>query len=449
MIARHASCILFSFFLLAGTARADDVFLNVEAIADEDLCKSAGLGVDGPSLLDFFRKRTPSEADLKRVGVLIEQLDSVVFKVRQDASDKLVAIGPPALAQLKKAAVGNSLEMAQRAEKCIEIIERATAQGIPAAAARLLRFRKPDAACAVLLAYLPFAEDEDIEEAVLTALMVVGVHDGKVDAALTAALTDKAALPRAAAALVLGRSGSVEQRTEMRKRLADPEVRVRLRAAQGLTGGRDSGGVATLAALLTDAPLPLAVHAEDLLMRVAGEDAKLPPLGDSDESRKKCRAAWEDWWKEHEKKVDLAKADVHQPLTSAARRARVTSTRYVAALIKADVATAMKLSELPFCLAGILTLTKAEELENIYKSARQPEQLRTLLVERVVPLDEYARGCEEKMKEFLDTQKKNEVRAVYVSTKEGKEVDRCVLIVRIAGSQPKVIGIGEYPGKKK
>jgi len=64
---------------------------------------------------------------------------------------------------------------------------------------RALRVKAPADAAAVLLAYLPAAETEAVEEEVLTSLVVLGVHDGKVDAPVVAALKDKVGCRRAAA----------------------------------------------------------------------------------------------------------------------------------------------------------------------------------------------------------------------------------------------------------
>ena len=61
--------------------------------------------------------------------------------------------------------------------------------------------------------------------------------------------------------------------------------------------------------------MEIAYRAEDLLYRSAGESTSLPGLeGGGAESRRKCRAAWEEWWKANEAKVDLAKLKTDEPL---------------------------------------------------------------------------------------------------------------------------------------
>src|SRR5437588_614184 len=71
------------------------------------------------------------------------------------------------------------------------------------------------------------------------ARAALGVRDGKLDPALAAALDDREPARRAAAALVLGRYGTSEQRAAVRRLLTDREAKVRLRAAQGLLAARD------------------------------------------------------------------------------------------------------------------------------------------------------------------------------------------------------------------
>src|SRR5215831_245091 len=56
------------------------------AALDERVLKEARLAVDGPSLLEFFRKRTISNTDLERIGQLIRDLGDDSFELRQKAS---------------------------------------------------------------------------------------------------------------------------------------------------------------------------------------------------------------------------------------------------------------------------------------------------------------------------------------------------------------------------
>jgi HEAT repeat protein len=218
--------------LLSRAARADEALE-----ADEKLVKENGVTkTDGPNLLEFFRKRSLTDADRQRLLGLIRQLGSPIYSKREKASNELVAKGPPAVALLKPAVKDPDLEISRRAEKCIQKIEGGPGPGLPAAAARLLVNRNPPGAVGVLLNYLPYAEDDWLEEEVLTCIGQLALRDGKVDPVLTAAITDKLAPRRAAAAYVLGRMGDLGQRLAVRKRLGDEDEMVRRRAAFGLVG---------------------------------------------------------------------------------------------------------------------------------------------------------------------------------------------------------------------
>jgi hypothetical protein len=63
--------------------------------ADEQVLKEANVAVDGPGLLEFFRKRTLNDEQRKQIKAFIDKLDSRQFAERQEASSKLEGFGPP------------------------------------------------------------------------------------------------------------------------------------------------------------------------------------------------------------------------------------------------------------------------------------------------------------------------------------------------------------------
>src|SRR5258708_12078876 len=67
---------------------------------DEKLLTAAGLPFDGPGLLEFFRKRTLGEAEVKRLSLLIPQLGDTDFGKLQKAPDDLAPARPPPLPYL-------------------------------------------------------------------------------------------------------------------------------------------------------------------------------------------------------------------------------------------------------------------------------------------------------------------------------------------------------------
>src|SRR5262249_20737059 len=140
---------------------------DAETAADEETLKKTGVAVDGPALVEFFRQRNALCTDQERVAALVRRLGDGTFRVRNQAGADTTRLGRPALKALGRALADSDADIRSRADKCIKAIEKGPGVAAPAAAARLLKMRKPADACAALLAYLPHAEDEEIEEEVL------------------------------------------------------------------------------------------------------------------------------------------------------------------------------------------------------------------------------------------------------------------------------------------
>jgi HEAT repeat protein len=292
---------------LAGAARADD---PAKAVAeDEKALTGSGLKTDSAALLEFFRQRTLNAEEKARVEALIKDLGAPGFKTREQASAHLIARGPVALEQLKGALASDDPEVVRRAERCIQRIqEKDYAPQVGPAAARLLRQRKPAEAVPVLLAFLPFADNENIADEVRNTLTALAVRDGKTEPALVAALADKMPVVRGSAGEALTRAGVAGTKAEVRKLLADPDATVRLRVATALTLAREKVAVPVVINALPDLGQNDAIRAEDLLYRLA--DGRTPPRvspGSDAAARRKCRDAWLVWWQTNEKTVNLAK----------------------------------------------------------------------------------------------------------------------------------------------
>jgi hypothetical protein len=285
-----------------------------ESAAHEATLKAAGLKSDTPALLDFFRKRTMSEADQKKLAALIRQLGANDYEERNRASEALTAAGRKAVALLKAVVNDTDLERARRARQCLREIEARPETPLVLASTALVAARKPAGSAEVLLAYLPFLEDEPLEKALFEAIASVGTPGGKIDPALRAAIKSKHPRQRAAAAWALGRLSKAEDRALVLALLADPEAAVRFRAAEALVASKERRALAVLVALLEKGPAELAAESESLLVKVAGEKAPSAPLGTTDEERRRCHQAWLAWWRDHGVKLDLAKLDLDQHL---------------------------------------------------------------------------------------------------------------------------------------
>jgi hypothetical protein len=410
--------------------------------ADEQLLRAAGVAVDGPGLLEYFRQRTALGSDQERIAELVRRLGDKAYPVRARASAELVAVGAPALNLLRQALADTDAEVHRRADQCIQAIEDGRGAAPAAAAARLLRVRAPAGAVAALLDYLPWADGEAVEEEVVQTLLAVGVRDGRADPALVAALRQKSAPRRAAAAQVLGRAGSDEQKVEVRRLLADLDPHVRLRSARGLLAAGDKGAVPTLIALLTEAPLDLAERADDLLQSLANDQGPTSVLVDDRDVRCQCRDGWRAWWRAHGPGLDLARAAA-APSGDPASRAGGAARRFLKAWVIGDPAILNRLIEFPFVLRGEMTTRDRLDkymaaVPSVWKQQQLTIPVRVRIPE-VVNLRQYAgRGYDDGGDLLAVLPRPGEVRAVYVHS----NVYRGAVLVRVRGNQARVVGLG-------
>jgi hypothetical protein len=274
---------------------------------DEETLKAAKIATDGPGLLEFFRRRTLTNADLKRIKELIHDLGDDSFETRQNASAQLVNIGAPAVPLLKQALKDTDIEVVRRAEDCLKRIETGTSTVLVATAARLLAVRKPEGTSDVLLAFLPVADEEMVAEAVRATLAAVAVRDGKPDPALVAALEDQSPIRRAAAGEALCRAGAAELKTRIRKLLDDKSPLVRLRVGLALAEAKEKAAIPVLIDLLEILPPGDTGLIEDALYLLAGEKAPAITAGADADSRRAYKTAWLAWWIEFGPTAELGK----------------------------------------------------------------------------------------------------------------------------------------------
>jgi hypothetical protein len=290
--------------LVANFASANDA----DALAaDEATLKEAHIAADGPSLLDFFRRRTLNTTDLTRIKELIARLGDDSFDVRQNASAELKKIGPVAVPLLRQATKDPDIEIVRRAEDCLRHIEPTSSPAVLASAARVLAARKPSDTAAVMLGFIPFAEDETVAEAVRGALTAVASHNGKASPVLVAALSDPVPARRGAAGAALCRAGLAEHRAAVHKLLDDKEPLVRLHVGLALAEAKEKVAVPVLIDLLDVLPPSQTGTLEEMLYLLAADTAPSVTPGTTPESRKRYREAWAAWWSKQSASVDLAK----------------------------------------------------------------------------------------------------------------------------------------------
>ncbi len=281
--------------------------------ADEKILRDVKEGVDGPALLDYFRKRTYPEADPKRLEILVRQLGDADFRVREKAYHALIDLGSSGMVAVREAENSRDDEVRRRALEIRQRIEKKADPIVQAATARLIAARKPAGAADALLSYLPFAADESVVDEICRALPAVAVRDGKPEPAVVAALTDKAAIKRGAAGAALVTAHATGELPAVRALLRDREPAVQLRVALALvTEQKEKAPVAQLIAAMEHLPPEQLWAAEELLIRIAGDRAPQVSLGTDPLTRQGCRKAWGDWWAKNEAGIDLAKVQLHK-----------------------------------------------------------------------------------------------------------------------------------------
>ena len=307
-MARHV-CLLLTGALVLWSALPGAADGPKQLAADERKLDAAGLQHDGASLLKFLRRRTLTDTEREEVLVLIGKLGAKAFRVREQAAADLMNRGPVVVELLREHLKDADLEVARRAEQCVQRIrDKDYAPDVPAAAVRLLLQRKPAGTVEALLAYLPFADSEGVADEVRNGLTTLAVSDGKPDKILVAALTDKLPVRRAAAGEALCRAKVESEKPAVLKLLKDADAGVRLRVASALAHAEERAAVQELIDLLEPLPAVQAWQAEDILFRLAdGKNPPTVPLGSDAAARKKCRDAWDAWWKEHGKTINLAR----------------------------------------------------------------------------------------------------------------------------------------------
>jgi HEAT repeat protein len=423
------------------------------ASEDEALLRDAKIGVDGPGLLDFFRQHTTAPAQQEQILALIRRLGDDSFKVRRKATADLAALGPRAAPFLRRALNDPDEEIKDRAEALLKSVSGTDAQAAQStAAARLIRARAPADAAVVLLAYLPDADNDAVEDEILASLAVLAVHEGKVDAPIGAALKDKESSRRAAAGLVLGRSGTPEQRAEVHALLRDADPHVRFRAAQGLLAGRDHAALPTLIALVKNGPTDLAYRADELLS--CATRISHVPFAEDAATRQSCSKTWENWSKRFGTVVDLNRAAVDLPPFNPALRAREVVRQCFDSLVHNDLAAFKKTAGLPFHFSGEPTFTKTGDLERFFNERPLGVQGQpwTPLIVGMASLEEYqGNGAQENERQYIKAlPNKSSIVAFIVQPQQlgvsnpAPDLSQGNLfLVRLNGEGPVVIGLSQ------
>jgi HEAT repeat protein len=417
---------------------------DFQVIEDEKTLKAANVRADGDSLLEFLRQQSLQPDEREAVAVLAKRLDDKALPKRDKAALDIMALGPKALPILRQAVPGATLEMRMRLERCIKVLEKDSPAVTAGAAVRLVKQRRPHGACAVLLGYLTSAPDEAVEEEVIDALAGLGVVGGRPDPLFDAALADPVPARRAAAALVLGRTGSAKQRLVVHLLLDDPDPSVQLRAAQGLLLGRDRDAVPALIGLLAKAPMVIAEQAEDILIDLAGKSASAVLVGDDGDARQKAYQAWRQWWQAQQFKIDLARSDLGSlAAKNAVARTREVSRLFIVGLLTGNKAMVRKSTDVPFVIAGQERIANREDWDLLL--AQQAFGVRDVQfqIQKAIGVDEYGKTATPEEQQFINLVRKQPLRIVLGQVLENEQRrESYALFVRVSGGRARVIALG-------
>jgi hypothetical protein len=141
---------------------------GAQPTSDAKILQKAGIGRTDRDLLDFFRKRTLTDKNRRQIAHLLQQLGADEFQQRSMATRRLIALGKafPGFVTplLWRATRDPDFEVAYRAKLCLKAVGGGTDAALVAAAVRVLGLRKPPLTVPVLLAFLPNAGEEFLEE---------------------------------------------------------------------------------------------------------------------------------------------------------------------------------------------------------------------------------------------------------------------------------------------
>lgn len=284
---------------LSGQAPSDGSF-------DEATLKRHGLPGRGPELLQFFRKRILTAEQIEKFRNVFPKLGAASYASRLDATTALRAMGPAVRPLIRQAIEQTTLdrETLRRAQRCLDHFPDGEEVPLAMATARQIARTTPKGSTKVLLDFLPYVADESVREAVQLALQAAVAAEPETAPLLEAALKDAHPARRAAAAETLVRAGG-KRRAEAAAFLRDPNRQVRYQVARALLEGNDVAGLPELIELLSELPAEQAGAAEELLLRIAGDEAPDVCLSGRNTATA-VRDAWRGWHKRHAAGLNLA-----------------------------------------------------------------------------------------------------------------------------------------------
>jgi hypothetical protein len=288
--------IIASVLVLSGATQAlaqlDAPDAQVELQIARQTLQEAKIEPAAAALVHFFQQRTLSAQEQTELAALVEQLGHPSYTTRMRAQQRLQKAGQSALPFLQEGLKAADAEIVRRAELCLQYLRDNPEANLVSAAALVLADEHPPEAARVLVAYLPFAASEEVIHTLRKSLRPLALRQAEGEPALLAALTDRFAVRRTVAAEVLAEYPQLQAHVE--PLLRDPDLQVRLAAALALCQHKGETAVPVLIALLDQLPADQSAEAEEMLRRLAGEEA--PPLLVRETTPAQRQQAWQQWW---------------------------------------------------------------------------------------------------------------------------------------------------------
>src|SRR5262249_35855182 len=117
---------------------------------------------DGLSLISFLRKLTPTENQFAGIPELIRQLGHESFAVREQATARLMAIGPAAAPSLRQATLSADPEVRRRAQRGLQqLLPTPDRPAFAAVATPLAVFQPQPGALELLAAVLTIRDSQE------------------------------------------------------------------------------------------------------------------------------------------------------------------------------------------------------------------------------------------------------------------------------------------------
>ncbi len=276
--------------------------------ADEAVLRGQRLPTQGTELLQILRARTPRADTIAQAMKCVSRLQSSPYVDRVKATAELRSMGPVVRPLLERLLVEGNYEL-ETVRRLRDIAAHFPAEQDAAAvtaAARLLQRDKPANGLQILIDFVPYATNEFARQEVQRAINVLAKAEKAPPQLLVESLKDPIPARRAAAAEALLRSTGLAAKEKIASLLKDDSVLVRHQLGMALIELNDKTGLPILIHSLADAPPERVEFALDLLYRAAGDQAPTAFFQGKPKAAAFC-AAWDKWYTDHEKALDLAK----------------------------------------------------------------------------------------------------------------------------------------------